>query len=378
MIPFFRPYGLPSASKYIEELLANGQLSGDGIYTNRCVQWLNKRLNVPSVLMTTSCTHALELACFAIGLEAEDEVIVPSYTYPSTANSVIMNGGKIVYCEVEEAHMTMNPAKLQGHITEKTKAIIVVHYGGVACDMDPIMTIAKAHDLIVIEDSAQGFLATYKGRMLGTIGDFGCFSFHGTKDIVAGEGGALVINNKQFVEPLSIMRMKGTNQMAFKKGLVSHYEWVAKGSSYSPSDLLMAVLYSQFLIADEIVSAKVVRYERYRVLFERKAYDILKSYSSPIEASHVNGHLFYIEFKESEDAKAFISYMSAQEIAVYTHFIPLHQSLMGKQFIRDLNQFQVEDGIGNRLVRLPLYADMSQVEQCFVLEHIERFMEAIQ
>lgn len=374
MIPFFKPYGLQNSQKYIEDVITSGHLSGDGKYTLACSKWLKETLEVANVLMTSSCTSALELACSGLELEEGDEVIVPSFTYPSTANAVLQNNGRVVYCEVESKHLTMDPSRLEAHITPRTKAIIVVHYGGVSCDMKPIMALAKPNNLVVIEDAAQGFLGTYEGQALGTIGDMACFSFHGSKDIVAGEGGALIVNNKHYFDQLAIARLKGTNQEAFKNGLVPYYEWIAKGTSSSPSDLLMAVLYGQLELSHDIVSMKVQRFRRYQDYFEEKNYPQLKSFSTERTQCDPNGHLFYIEFVTSRMAKSFVEFMANKDIHAYTHFIPLHESVMGKNYVRSDNDFRIEKGLGQRLVRLPLYADLDLGDQMIVLSMVEEFM----
>lgn len=374
MIPFFKPYGLEQSTEYMQDALNKSYVAGDGGYTARCCNWIEDRLRCNKVLMTTSCTHALELACQSLNLMAGDEIIIPSFTYPSTANAVLLAGGTLVYCEVEEEHFTMDPDRLEQHITDKTKAIIPVHYGGIACDMDRIMAIARRYDLIVIEDAAQGFLSEYKGQALGTIADFGCFSFHGTKDMVSGEGGALLVNNPDFIDVTVRFRQKGTNQAAFKKGLVPHYEWVGKGSSYSPSDLLMALLYGQLGLAVEILSMKTNRFDIYSRFFISRRFKQLKSFSRTKEETRGNGHLFYIEFYHITEAQRFIRHMSEAGISTYTHFIPLHESQMGQAFIRENNMFAVEKGLGKRLVRLPLYAELTSEEQEKVMSEVDRYM----
>lgn len=374
MIEFQKIYKAEASMTYIEDCLEQGSISGDGKYTRLCSEWLVKRLGPPSILMTTSCTHALELALHMLNLSETDEVIVPSFTYPSTANAVLVAGGKVVFSQVRSCDMTLDPSKLEDKITANTKAIIPVHYGGNICQMDQLMDIARKHDLLVIEDAAQGFLSTYKGHYAGTIGDFGCFSFHGTKDLVAGEGGALVINNVRYREQAAIFKEKGTNRAAFLKGKVDYYEWVAKGSSYSPSDLLMAVLFSQFEQADVILQARQKIYARYSNYFNNKAYQKLSGFSSPTPQVSVNGHLFYIRFKTSHLGKAFKAYMKEEGIAAYGHFVPLHTSSFGKAMGDHGGGFDVEAGIGHQLVRLPLYADLSHKELERILDATDRFM----
>lgn len=373
MVPFYKPYNTNYSEKYIKQVLDNGHLSGDGLFTAKCAKVIGDLLSVEDVLMTTSCTKALEMATQLIDLSEGDEVIVPSFTYPSTANAVILAGGKVVYCEVEASHLTMDPVRLKMHITDKTKAILVVHYGGIACDMDEIMTIVREHGLYVIEDVAQGFMSTYQNRALGTIGDFGCFSFHNTKDIVSGEGGALIVNNKKFLEKAISYRLKGTNQASFSKGLVPFYEWVSEGTSASPSELLMAMLYGQLQLAGDIIAGKQKLFTRYERYFDQHNYNGIVSYSKEADGSRSNGHLFYLIFKSLELAERFIGYMKEYEVAVYTHFVPLHESPMGRVFVRENNEFIIEKQLGKRLVRLPLFAKMTEAEQCDVLTCVGTF-----
>jgi len=270
MIEYKKPYLLDQSLRYVEDAMRSSNGSGDGRYTEECETWIKKQLGVKQVTMTTSCTHALELALHVIELGQEDEVILPSYTYPSTANAVLLAGGKVVFSEVEPNHLTLDPAKLEAKITSKTKAIIVVHYGGICCKMDEIMHIAKKHHLVVIEDGAQSFLSKYKGRYAGTLGDFACLSFHGTKDVVAGEGGALLFHDDRYAEKVTMFRQKGTNQASYKKGLVDFYEWKTKGSSYGPSDILMAMLLGQLELSQEIIECNKIIFENYENYFKNK------------------------------------------------------------------------------------------------------------
>ena len=374
MIEFQKAYQPQKSINYIKDCLAKQNLSGDGYYTNQCRDWISKRLDVDHILMTTSCTHALELALHQIGLDMEDEVIVPSFTYPSTANAVLMAGGKVVFSQVRGEDLTLDSLKLEEKITSKTKAIIVVHYGGQVCAMDEIMAIAKAYGLYVVEDCAQSFLSTYKNRLAGTIGDFGCFSFHGTKDIVAGEGGALVINNPNDAKACEIFRDKGTNREAFLRGEVEYYEWVEKGSSYGPSDLLMALLFSQLEMSDYILQQRQSIRMRYLDFFNQREFPLLESHSSNIEDVRNNGHMFYIIFTASEACKSFRKFMKEQGIMVYTHFVPLHSSQFGQQYCHNGDEFIVEHELGQRLVRLPLYPGLGDEQVTHILKVVDKFM----
>lgn len=363
MIPFHKPYKLEKSLPYIQEAISIGKLQGDGKYTSLCTSWLQEKLQVNFVKMMNSCTSALECAIQAIGLESGDEVIIPSFTYPSTANAIILAGGTVVYSEVDKETLTLDPKLIESKITPKTKGIIVVHYGGVCCQMNEIMTISKKYDLTVIEDAAQGFLAKYKDNYAGTIADMGCFSFHGTKDVIAGEGGAILVNNPKYLQAVEVFRQKGTNVEGYKKGICDYYEWVDKGSSQSPDELSMAMLYGQLQIAEEIVNMRLERYNIYAKHFGRS------------EKFAVNGHLFYLLFDTITRASEFKKYVEEEKIEVRTHFVPLHESKMGSQFIRDNNNFIVEEQIGKRLVRLPLYPNLKIDELKYILKVIDDFFE---
>ncbi len=375
MIPFYQPYNLEKSKEYIDQVIESGHLSGDGEMTKKCVQWLCDTFQVPSVLMTTSCTSALEIACMAIDLGPEDEVIVPSFTYPSTANAVLMAGCQVVLAPCSTDHYNLDLTKLQELITSKTKAIIVVHYGGVMVDMSELRRIAIDHNLIIIEDSAQSFLSRSDEGLAGTLGDFGCYSFHGTKDVIAGEGGALVINNVKYKNRCEEIRLKGTNQGQYRRKEIPQYEWVSKGSSYSPSELTMAMLYGQLKQSKEIIAFKKERFDRYSHFFEHHKFDRLEGYSKDDNQLVMNGHLFYLVFKTVDVASGFIKYMADKGIAVYTHFVPLHESVMGKQFIREGQDFIVEKDLGKRLVRLPLYPSLTRDQQELILQAAKDYME---
>lgn len=378
MIKFQKPYRMKAAKILLDDVLSSGQLEGDGKYTLKCEEWIKRELNAEYVFMMTSCTHALESAVRVIRLNANDEVIMPSFTYPSTANAVVLVGAKIVFSEVKETNLTIDPMKIEEKITPRTKAIIVVHYGGVCCDMDIILDIASKHNLIVIEDAAQSFLTKYKGKYAGTIGHIGCFSFHGTKDFVAGEGGAIIVNDPKYSEEIEVFRQKGTNRSAFIDGRSEFYEWVHEGSSYSPSELNMAVLFSQLELRNEIISKRRVIYKRYLeymdILSERYNVNERLTYSNT-PYNEVNGHLFYLLFNTAEDANLFRIHLAKNSIETRTHFIPLHESKKGKDYIAESNTFIHEGKIGQRLVRLPIYPDLQQREQDTIHNVIHQFFK---
>lgn len=366
------------AKKYIDDVLTSGHLEGDGKYTLKCEEWISREIGASHVFMMTSCTHALESAIRVLGLNGDDEVIMPSFTYPSTANAVVLAGANVVFSEVKEENLTIDETRIEEKITPRTKAIIVVHYGGVPCDMDPIMVIASKYNLVVIEDSAQSFLTKYKDKYTGTIGHLGCFSFHGTKDFVAGEGGAIIVNDPKYKELVEVFRQKGTNRSAFIDGRSEYYEWVHEGSSYSPSELTMAVLYSQLELKDRIISKRHIIYKRYREYMEMISVrynlsDRLKYSTTPFKL--VNGHLFYLLFTSVNEANAFRIHLAKTGIETRTHFVPLHESQKGKEYVVDANSFVNENNIGQRLVRLPIYPDLQQREQDTIHNAIRHFFK---
>ncbi len=377
MIKFQEPYELEQSLEYIRDTFHEEHTDGDGKYTKLCRDWINSRMGSRHTFMMNSCTSALECAIRAVGIQEGDEVILPSFTHPSTANAIVLAGGKPVFSQIEKDHMTLDPERIEEKITSRTKAVMVVHYGGISCDMDPIMDICRRYDLKVIEDCAQSFLSTYKGRYTGTIGDFGCFSFHGTKDIVAGEGGALIVNHERDVRKVEIFRQKGTNRDSFVRGDSAFYEWVDLGSSYSPSELNMALLYSQLEQADEVLVKKRKVYDYYRHHIERiieSSHSNIRLICSSGDTQAVNGHLFYLVFNEEEDGLHFVDFMKRHDIDVRTHFVPLHESLMGSQYIEDPSEFALEKGLGKRLVRLPLYANLEHVDYYKVVVVVKDYL----
>lgn len=375
MIPFHENYRLKQSYKYIKKALKQ-QVDADGKFTELCEQWMEDRFESNKVMMTTSGTHALELALQSLSLKPEDEVIIPSFTYPSTANAVLLSGAKVVLTEVGQ-DMLMDASKLKDKINEHTKAIIVVHYGGFVCEMDEIMPIASRHGLVVIEDAAQSFLSVYKGRYAGTIGDFGCFSFHGTKDIVAGEGGALIVKNWAHYNIARIFRQKGTNRSDFIEGKIDRYEWVDKGSSYGPSEVLMALLYGQLNQSDDILFKRLGIFNAYYYYFKMYRFKSIIGFSglgSKISDQAGNGHLFYLVFDTVEHSNLFRKFMKQVGIETRTHFVPLHESQMGKQFCKNPNSFVHERHIGKRLVRLPIYPDLKRKQLLNIIKQINQFL----
>ena len=373
MINFNEPPFTGKEFDYMRQAVENLKICGDGPFTKKCNKWFEDRFSAQKVLLTTSGTTALEMTTLLCDLKEGDEVILPSYTFSSTATSIVLTRAKLVFVDIRPDTMNIDENKIEEAITEKTKAIMVVHYAGVACEMDAIMAIAKKYNLKVIEDAAQGVMSTYKGKPLGTIGDFGCYSFHETKNYSMGEGGALVINNPAYNERAEILREKGTNRAKFFRGQIDKYTWVDYGSSYLPSDLNAAYLWAQLEKADEINQDRLNTWNYY--------YDSLKEYEErglielpyiPEECEH-NAHMFYMKFKNLEDRTEFIEYMRRNGIYCVFHYIPLHSAPAGVKFGR----FQGEDvnttKESERLVRLPMYYGISQKDKEKVINKIKEY-----
>jgi dTDP-4-amino-4,6-dideoxygalactose transaminase len=379
LIPFNKPYYCDKGIHYIKEVLDRGKVGADGYFTKKCKNFLEKRLRTNNILLTTSCTHALEMAFRLINLEKNQEVIMPSYTFPSTSNCVLMNNGKVVFTEINHNDLCIDADKIEEKITDKTKAIIVVHYGGNACDMDKIMSIANRYDLYVIEDAAQGLFSTYKGKELGTIGHFGCYSFHETKNISSGEGGAISINfdDDDLIKRAEYMRQKGTNRIDFELGQVEFYQWVDIGSSYCPSEILMAYLYSQLENSYDIHVRRLEIFNGYVNLFESLKSKKIINYAIGNQYGAFNAHIFYVIFEQEKDALVFANRLKDEGIIAYTHLIPLHLSRMGLQMGYREDDFPFEKQLYKRLIRLPLYADMTDIELCRVQEVIQEIIEKL-
>lgn len=365
MIDFNKPLYTGNELEYMKQAIDNKKISGDGLFTKKCHKWLEDRFRAQKVLLTTSGTTALEMATILCDLHEGDEVILPSYTFSSTATSVVLTGAKLVFVDIRPDTMNIDESKIEEAITERTKAIMVVHYAGVACEMDTIMDIAKRHNLKVIEDAAQGVMSTYKGRYLGTIGDFGCYSFHETKNYSMGEGGALVINDAEYNEKAEILREKGTNRAKFFRGQVDKYTWVDYGSSYLPSDLNAAYLYAQLEKADEINNDRKNCWNRYYENLESLQREGKIELPTVPEGCIHNAHMFYIKVKDLAQRTDFIKYMKEyNEIGVVFHYIPLHSAPAGRKFgiFSGIDEYTTLES--ERLVRLPMYyrLDLEQVD----------------
>lgn len=374
MIPFNLPPMVGTEITYIKEAMeTNRKLSGDGPFTKRCSTWMEKEFGVEKVLLTTSCTHALEIAALLAEIQTGDEVIMPSFTFVSTANAFVLRGAKIIFVDIRPDTMNMDEALIEGAITDKTKAIVPVHYAGVACEMDTILAIAKRHGLLVIEDAAQGVMATYKGRALGSMGDYGTFSFHETKNYTMGEGGALLIRDAVHVERAEIIREKGTDRSQFLRGQVDKYSWVGMGSSYLPSELNAAVLWAQLEEAGAIKEDRLKTWNLYaaglKELEERGCVDLPVI---PAGLAH-NGHTFYMKCKDLAERTALIAFLREREIQAVFHYVPLHTSKAGRAFGRFHGEDRYTTRESERLVRLPLYYGMKAEDTRRVIDAVKEF-----
>ncbi len=358
---------------YMEEAIRGMHICGDGSFTKKCDAWLEETTGTAKSLLTTSCTHALEMAALLCDIKEGDEVIMPSYTFVSTADAFVLRGGIPVFVDVDPKTMNMDADLIEDAITPKTKAIAVMHYAGVGCDMDRILRIAEDHDLKVVEDAAQALMATYKGKALGTFGDYGCISFHETKNFSMGEGGALLIRDEKDVEEAEILREKGTNRSQYYRGQVDKYRWMNYGSSYLPSDMNAAYLYAQFEIAEKITAKRVSDWNRYYEALE----DLQKE--GRIELPYVpegcvhNGHMFYLKCRDLTERTAFIDHMKKNDILTVFHYVPLHSAPAGLKFGRFHGEDRYTTKEADRLVRLPMYYALTEEDREYVISKVKEF-----
>ena len=361
---------------YVKQAIDNHKICGDGIFTKKCNAWLEERFHAQKVLLTTSGSAALDMAAMLCDLQPGDEVILPSYTFSSTANAFVLVGAKLVFVDIRPDTMNIDETKIEAAITEKTKVIVPVHYAGVSCEMDAIMDIAKRHHLKVVEDAAQGVMSTYKGRALGTIGDFGCYSFHESKNYSMGEGGALVINDAQYNEAAEVLREKGTNRSEFFRGQADKYTWVDFGGSYLPSDMNAAYLWAQLELADEINKDRLATWNKYYEVFKplQEAGRIALP-TVPDECVH-NAHMFYMKCRDLEDRTKFISHMKNKDIQCVFHYIPLHSAPAGIKFGRFHGKEQYTTPESERLVRLPIYYHIEHQEAETVIHETLRYFNS--
>ncbi len=373
MINFNVPPCAEKAMDYIKECVENQKICGDGAYTKKCNEWIEKRTGTAKCLLTTSCTHATELAALLADIRPGDEVIMPSYTFVSTADAFVLRGAVPVFVDIRPDTMNIDEKLIEAAVTEKTRAIVPVHYAGVACEMDTIMDIARRHQLVVIEDAAQGIMSTYKGRALGTIGDFGCFSFHETKNYSMGEGGALLIRDQKNVEEAEIIREKGTNRSKYFRGQIDKYTWVNYGSSYLPSDMNAAYLYAQLEKADEINEARLALWNRYyENLSPLKEAGKIELPVIPEGCVH-NAHMFYIKAKDIEERSALLKVLKENGILSVFHYIPLHTAPAGLKFARFHGEDRYTTRESERLARLPMYYGLKEEQVDYICECVKKF-----
>ena len=361
MIPFNKPYLTGKELHYVSEAHARGQLSGDGYFTKKCSAWLEQKTRSPKALLTHSCTAALEMAAILADIKPGDEVIMPSYTFVSTANAFVLRGGVPVFVDIREDTLNIDERLIEAAITPRTKAIVPVHYAGVACEMDAIMEIAGNHKLLVIEDAAQGLMATYKGRPLGSIGDMGCYSFHETKNIISGEGGAIIINNPEFLDRAEIIREKGTNRSQFFRGQVDKYSWVDIGSSYLPGEIISAFLWAQMQEAQSITDRRLEIWNQYHAAFEDlEQSDRIRRPIIPSVCEH-NAHMYYLLLNDLGDRTRFIDLMKGHGVSCVFHYVPLHLSPVAVANNLMDSSLNLSASISDRLVRLPLWPHLDEL-----------------
>ena len=363
MIPFNKPFLTGNETKFIEKAHSSSKLAGDGKFTNLCHSWLEKSIGSSFAFLTHSCTAALEMTALLLEVKEGDEIIMPSYTFVSTANAFVLRGGIPVFVDIRKDTLNIDENLIEGAITSNTKAIVVVHYAGVSCEIEKIMKIANNYNLSVIEDAAQGLLSSYKGKALDGFGDFGCISFHETKNIHCGEGGALVINNKKFAKRAEIIRDKGTNRSQFFRGQVDKYRWVDVGSSYLPGELTAAFLYAQFKDAEWITQKRIDVWNKYYEIFGNLEDDgKVKRPSIPEDCNH-NGHIFYLILDSSYNLTNVLRKMRQKNADAVFHYQPLHSSPAGQKFGKSATPLKVTESTSERLIRLPVWIGFNEHEK---------------
>lgn len=360
---------------YIRQAIEAEHICGDGMFTKRCNSWIEERTGTAKALLTTSCTHATEMAALLLDIRPGDEVIMPSYTFVSTANAFVLRGAVPVFVDIRPDTMNLDENLIEEAVTEKTKAIVPVHYAGVACEMDKIMELAGKYRLAVVEDAAQGVCSFYKGKALGTIGDYGCFSFHETKNFSMGEGGALLIRDAEHIEDAEILREKGTNRSKFFRGQVDKYTWVNQGSSYLPSDMNAAYLWAQLELADQITADRMkswnAYYEQLKSLKEQGRIDLPVV---PEDCEH-NAHMFYLKAKDLEERTKLIAYLKEADIQTVFHYVPLHTGEAGQRLGRFSGVDRYTTKESERILRLPMYYGLREEQVSYIVERIKEFYE---
>ncbi len=376
-VPFNKPHMTGKELWYIAQAHQGGQLAGDGPFTKKCHAWLEKRTSARKALLTHSCTAALEMTAFLARVGPGDEVIMPSFTFVSTANAFVLRGATPVFVDIRPDTLNIDEARIEAAITPRTKAIAVVHYAGVGCEMDTIMEIAERHRLLVIEDAAQGLMARYKGRALGNFGQMSTLSFHETKNVISGEGGALLINDLEFAERAEIVREKGTNRSQFFRGQVDKYTWVEAGSSYLPGEIIAAFLWAQLEDATPITTRRLLLWERYHEAFaELEAQDKLRRPVIPRDCEH-NAHMYYLLLPSLDARTKFIASLKAKDIHAVFHYVPLHSAPAGQKHGRVAGSMQHTNELSDRLVRLPLWPDLGK-QQDDVIDAVLEIAHAVQ
>ncbi|MCI0519993.1 MAG: dTDP-4-amino-4,6-dideoxygalactose transaminase [Chloroflexi bacterium] len=372
-IPFNKAYQTGREIEYIARAMANNHISGDGEFTQKCHAWLEDALGAPKALLTTSCTHALEMAALLLDLRPGDEVILPSFTFVSTVNAFVLRGARPVFADIRPDTLNLDETQLERLLTPRTRAVCVVHYAGVGCEMDAILPFAAQHSLPVIEDNAHGLFGKYKGRPLGSFGALAAQSFHETKNISCGEGGALIINQPEWIERAEVLREKGTNRSRFFRGQVDKYTWVDVGSSYLPSELLAAFLWAQLEAWEEIQSRRLRVWETYQgALGDWAQSNDVRLPFTPPHCQHP-AHVFYLLLPSLESRQALITHLKGRGILSVFHYLPLHLSEMGQQFAGRPGDCPVAESVSDRLLRLPLFAGLQEDEQALVIQAVRQF-----
>ena len=362
---------------YIKQAVDAQKICGDGQFTAKCNKWIEDKTGCEKALLTTSCTHATELAALLTDIRSGDEVIMPSYTFVSTADAFVLRGATPVFVDIRPDTMNIDETLIEDAITERTKAIVPVHYAGVGCEMDVIMDIARRHNLMVIEDAAQGIMSTYKRQALGAIGDMGCFSFHETKNFSMGEGGALLMKDSRFIEDAEIFREKGTDRSKFFRGQVDKYRWVNYGSSYLPSDMNAAYLWAQLELADEITKARMDRWNQYDALLRDLAdKGLIEQPFVPDYCTH-NAHMYYIKVRDLEQRSDFINFMKSKDVLTVFHYVPLHTAPAGLKYGRFHGEDNFTTRESDRLVRLPMYYALTEDDVNYICECVHEYFEGL-
>ena len=362
---------------YIKQAVDAQKICGDGQFTAKCNKWIEDKTGCEKALLTTSCTHETELAALLANIGPGDEVIMPSYTFVSTADAFVLRGATPVFVDIRPDTMNIDEKLIEDAITERTRAIVPVHYAGVGCEMDAIMDIAKRHNLMVIEDAAQGIMSTYKGQALGAIGDMGCFSFHETKNFSMGEGGALLMKDSRFIEDAEIFREKGTDRSKFFRGQVDKYRWVNYGSSYLPSDMNAAYLWAQLELADEITKARMDRWNQYDALLRDLAdKGLIEQPFVPDYCTH-NAHMYYIKVRDLEQRSDFINFMKSKDVLTVFHYVPLHTAPAGIKYGRFHGEDKFTTRESDRLVRLPMYYALTEDDVNYICECVHEYFEGL-